>query len=320
MFRVLTLGLSLVSPPCLKPWLLRLAGARVGRHVHIGWLAGVFGSRIELGDFSVVRALTLIRVDGDVSLGAYAIVSSMTLVYGAGSFHVGEHSYVGPQSLINAEEEVRIGRHSAVGARTMIYTHGSFLPYTEGYWVRFGPVTIGDHVWCAAGVFVRPGVTIGDRAFVNSRSVVMGDVGPGEVVEGHPAQVVTTTDRLKREMTPERLETVAWQMIEHFADVVLRRRWELDVEVRSRSLAFRYRHRAYLVTCVASKEALPAAAVPRGTRVVALVTGSPWPEGAPAGVMVLDLRTRVAKRHRDRVFKELDTFLRRYYGVQFRYE
>ncbi|MDR7420771.1 MAG: acyltransferase [Armatimonadota bacterium] len=320
MFRTLILALSVLSPPCLKPWLLRLAGARVGRHVRVGWLAGVFGSSIDLGDFSAIRTLTLIRVDGDVRIGAYAVVSSMTLVYGAGSFYVGEQSYVGPQSLINADEDVRIGRHSAIGARAVVYTHGSFLPYTEGYWVSFGPVTIGDHVWCAAGVFIRPGVTVGDRAFVNSRSVVTNDVGEGEVVEGYPARVVTTTDRLKRAMTPERLETAAWRMIEHFGEVVVKRRWRANVDVHVRSLAFSLRRRRYLVACVGSGSPLPAPTELRGTSVIALVTASSSLQSPPPGVMVFDLRTGVTKRHRDKVFRELDTFLRRYYGVQFRYD
>lgn len=320
MFRTLIFVLSWLSPPLVKPWLLRRAGAHVGRHVRIGWLAGIFGSRIDLGDFSAVRALTLISVDGDVKLGAYAIVSSMTLVYGAGSFHVGEHSYVGPQSLINADQDVRIGCHSAVGARTMIYTHGSFLPYTEGYWVNFGPVTIGDHVWCAAGVFLRPGVTIGDRAFVNARSVVTSDVAPGEVVDGHPAQPVTTTDRLKRVMTAARLETAAWTMIEHFGQIVVERRFKARVEAHSRSLSFRYRRRQYLVVCASSNTAVPQAVESRKARVIALVTDSLQGSALPGDVMQIDLTKGTTKRHRDRVFRELDTFLRRYYGVQLRYE
>lgn len=320
MLRILVLALAFLSPPILKPWLLRLAGARVGRHVRIGWLAGIFGSRIELGDFSAIRALTLIRLDGAVSIGAYAIVSSMTLVYGAGNLYVGDHSYVGPQSLINADEDVRIGRYSAVGARAMIYTHGSFLPYTEGYWVSFGPVTIGDHVWCAAGVFLGPGVTIGDRAFVNARSVVTRDVEPGDAVEGHPAKVVATSERLKRAMSPERLEIAAWRMIEHFGDIVVRRRLRAEVDVRSRTLEFRYRRRAYLVACVGPNDALPPPAELRGTTVIALLTSSSRLAVLPAHVMAFDLTTGTTKRHRDRVFRELDTFLRRYYGVQFRYE
>lgn len=318
MLRTLAVVLTLVSPPFLKPSILRgLLGARIGRHVRIGWLAAVSARHIDLGDYAEIRSLTFVSLDGDLRLGAYSIISSFTLVYGAASLLVGEHSYIGPQSLVNAEESVSIGHHSAVGPRSMIYTHGSFLPYTEGYWVSFGPVTLGDYVWCAAGVFIRPGVTIGDRVFVNSRSVVTGDVAPGEVVDGHPARVVTTIDRLTRSMPPERLDSAAARILAHFGEVVVARRFGVEVHSEPGRLSFTYRGRRYFVICAPSAAA--DAARLQGTRVVALVTRPGWPGTNLPGVLALDLTTLLAVRHRDPVFHELDVFLRRYYGVQFRY-
>ena len=63
---------------------------------------------------------------------------------GAGGFALGEHSYVGPQCLINTDDDVRIGDRSALGPRCMVFTHGSFLPFLEGYPVRLAPVSVGD--------------------------------------------------------------------------------------------------------------------------------------------------------------------------------
>ena len=51
-------------------------------------------------------------------------------------------------------------------------------------------VGIGDEAWICADAFVGPGVTIGTRAVVGARAVVMKDVAPGDIVTGNPAGVV----------------------------------------------------------------------------------------------------------------------------------
>lgn len=57
------------------------------------------------------------------------------------------------------------------------------------------PIHIGDFAWVAAGVFVAPGVTVGEGAVAHARSVVTRDVAPWSVVAGSPAQVVGERER-----------------------------------------------------------------------------------------------------------------------------
>lgn len=52
------------------------------------------------------------------------------------------------------------------------------------------PITIGDDAWVTAGVFVGPGVTIGNGAVAGARAVVIDDVDPWTVVAGNPARYV----------------------------------------------------------------------------------------------------------------------------------
>ena len=160
----LLFALVFVSPPFLKTWLLRwFAGARIERHAQIGWFSAVMGRSIVLEEYSSVRAFTLIKLDGAVQIGKYSEISSFNLIYGSSDLRIGEHCYVGPQSLINVEEPVLVGNGSALGPRWMIFTHGSFLPAHEGYWSKLAGVTIGDKVWCAAGVFLHPEI---DELFI----------------------------------------------------------------------------------------------------------------------------------------------------------
>ncbi|RMD81682.1 MAG: transferase, partial [Candidatus Dadabacteria bacterium] len=218
----------MLPPPVKKIVLRRCCGARIEPTARLAWFSAVVGETIEIGHFATVRAFSLIRCSGTVRIGPGAEVSSFVLVYGVADFCIGAHAYVGPQSLINATETVSIGEHSAIGPRTMIFTHGSFLPYTDGYPVTFGPVTIGDHTWVAAAVFIHPGVTIGNHVFVNSRAVVREDLPDGVVAEGHPATIVAKMSDIRRSMTAPRMRAAVAQILDRFVDTVLRRELRVD--------------------------------------------------------------------------------------------
>lgn len=53
-----------------------------------------------------------------------------------------------------------------------------------------GQITIGADAWIAAEAFIGPGVSIGTRAVVLARSVVVRDVEDGAVVGGNPSRVL----------------------------------------------------------------------------------------------------------------------------------
>lgn len=308
--------LLFVSPPFLKPWLLRwIVGAQVGRQVSIGWLAAVRGRRIVLGDRAAIRACTVIQCGGDVQLGRDTEISSFTLVYGAASLVLGDCSYIGPQSLINCEEDVRLGHHTALGARAVVYTHGSWLPYTEGYWVRFAPVVLGDYVWCAAGVFLHPGTEIGDRTFVNSRSVVAGVIPGDTVVEGTPARAVAPLHSARRRMTPARVDAAIREMLAHFVDAELRRSRGLDVVAVEGGWLVRTPVARRMVLLASDGPAAPGPPSPR-ERTIYLVNRPDvdW-TGVPATATV-DFTTSTAATGADEICDAFIVFLRRYYGVR----
>lgn len=316
-WRDVLFGAVFVAPPFLKKVLLRVfLGARIAPTAHIGWFASVRGRTVVLGEHSAIGALTLVRCDGDVSLGRYAEVSSFVLAYGAGGLHVGDHSYVGPQCLINADEDVRIGHRSALGPRCMVFTHGSFLPVTEGYPVRLAGVTIGDRAWLAAGVFLHPGVRVGDDVLVNSRAVVSADIPSGTVAEGAPARPLFPIDRVKRRMTPARIDETMRQVLARFADLVLRRALELEVVAEGRdALRFTHEGSTYRVVYLPGATAAAEPSPPPGGRLVVLSSASAWRPTAGTEVLLLDLVGGRADTARDSIAKHLVEFLRRYYGV-----
>lgn len=52
------------------------------------------------------------------------------------------------------------------------------------------PITIGENAWLAAGVFVGPGVSVGEFCVVGARSVVVKDTPPRTVCAGNPCRVL----------------------------------------------------------------------------------------------------------------------------------
>jgi len=68
-------------------------------------------------------------------------------------------------------------------------------------------VNIGNDVWIANGVFIRPGISIGHGAVVAAKSVVTRDVPPYAIVGGNPAKIIRY--RFPTEIV-ERLLALEW--------------------------------------------------------------------------------------------------------------
>lgn len=314
----LLFGLIFISPPFLKKLLLRwFRKAKIERGAHIGWFSAVMGREIELGAYSAIRPFTIIKLNGDVRLGRYSEISSFTLIYGTSSLIIGEGCYIGPQSLINVEEEVRLGDESALGPRSMVFTHGSYLPYTEGYWVKMAGVTLGNRVWCAAGVFLHPGVEIGDDSFVNSRSVVTQSIPPGSIVEGNPAKVIYPMERVKRKMTPRRVDAAIDTLLRDYAEITLRRELGIEhIEETKHELRFQWRRRSYRIALIASTDGAQDSDTIVADRQIFVVNNSNW--SPPGKAMLLDLATMQTVFAKDPVHTSLRLFMLRYYGIRFR--
>lgn len=316
--KTLLFALVFISPPFLKKWLLCwFNGAKIGRHATIGWFSAVMGQQVEMGDYAIIRPFTLINLAGTVKLEDYSEISSFTLIYGSASLSVGHGSYIGPQCLINADEPVQLGQGSALGPRSMVFTHGSFLPYTEGYWVKLAGVTIGHKVWCAAGVFIHPGIEIGDDTFVNSRAVVTQNIPPGSVVEGNPARVIYPMERVKRAMSPRRVDAAITQILQDFVEISLRREFGLtSIEADKTQLRFKWGNQTYHIALIPSTTASASTFQPLSSERQIFIVNSPdW--SPPAGSICFDLTTLQTPFSADPLHTALRLFMLRYYGVRF---
>ena len=95
---------------------------------------------------------------------------------------------------------VRIGNHFHSGRGCCIRT--SDHDFARGYPMIHGElagyksadVTIGDYVWLGNEVLIMKGVTIGDGAIIQARSVVVCDIPPLAIAGGHPCRVFSSRD------------------------------------------------------------------------------------------------------------------------------
>jgi acetyltransferase-like isoleucine patch superfamily enzyme len=322
--KVIIFAIVFICPPFLKKIILStLAGARFGRHSKIGWFSSVYGENFKIGDYSTIKPFTLIRCDGTVSIGKYTEISSFSLIYGSGNFKIGDKGYIGPQSLINVTEDVIIGDHVGIGARTMLFTHGSFLPYTDGYPVRFGSVKVGNKVWMAAGVFIHPGVNIGDHVFINSRSVISQNVSSGQVVEGFPAKEICPMNRFRRPVSPEKKDKLIQNILTHFLSYLKQINNKVRVTEKGNNLVSLDLHgKTSLIGLVTSKGTFPTEIEKdRYDQIIILLNQMNF-NGSISfkELTIFDFTTMKTKYSNNKLCRIFYLFLKQYYGIFFEYD
>ena len=109
---------------------------------------------------------------------------------GLWNIRIGKNVIINQHCVLDGRKyPVSIGENTDIGPYTRIWTLGHD-PDDESHGLYGAEVTIGHHVWVAAGVTVLPGVELSDGCVVGAGSVVLRSVGPKKIVAGNPARVV----------------------------------------------------------------------------------------------------------------------------------
>ena len=185
-----------------------------------------------------------------------------------------------------------------LGAGSYLYTHGCFLPVTEGYRATFGPIHINSKVWISMRATIGPGVTVEEGTLVMPGTVLVERVSSKRLVAGNPAKRINLPVFLVP-MDPEFIENLAHEMLHKFCS------WSNEYKGTNWQIAngvvqIGHKSRDFLVS------------VDSGGDIV-LFTES----GKNRKDMYFNLIDLITDKNRHPIKLELEAFLRLYYGLIF---
>jgi putative colanic acid biosynthesis acetyltransferase WcaF len=151
------------------------------------WGAGRWLLRLSPRPFFAWRRLVL-RSFG-ARIGAQVHIYPSAHIYMPWNIEIGDWAAIGDDALIYNLGKVRIGAHVTISYRAHLCagTHDFTAPDLP---LLKPPIDIKAGVWIGTEAFIGPGVTLGERAIVGARAVVVKNVSAGEIVAGNPARVV----------------------------------------------------------------------------------------------------------------------------------
>ena len=130
----------------------------------------------------------LLRCFG-AKIGKNSRISPSVRVWAPWNLVVGDEVAIAHDVDCYCVGRLTIGDHATISQYSFLCTasHDIADPHMK---LMTAPIRIGDQSWVCAGVFVSPGVTIGEGAVAGAMSVVTRDVEPWTVVAGNPARTL----------------------------------------------------------------------------------------------------------------------------------
>lgn len=148
-----------ISLPPMRVWLMRLAGAKVGRDTVV-----------------------------------FDVKFANLYHYGFSRLMIGNRCFLGDEVMLDVRGGITLGDDVTISNRTTIVTHINVgyedHPLRKIYPTKESSVTIRRGVYIGTGAIILPGVTLGELSVVGAGAVVTKDVKIKTVVVGVPACMV----------------------------------------------------------------------------------------------------------------------------------
>ena len=210
--------ISLILPSKLKILFYRLIGYKIGKNVKIGLFSAISVNQASLGNHVEIDKFTIIKCN-QLTIKDYSRISMFNLIYGYSNLNIGIYCYIGEKTTINLDDNIEMGDHSAIGPRCSLYTHGVWLPYSEGHPRKFAPIKIGKEVRIICNNVIQPGVEIGNYSMVAPNSVVVKSIPENEFVSGVPAVKIKSVSEIKTKINEAELKKRLKEMIDSYKEI-----------------------------------------------------------------------------------------------------
>jgi maltose O-acetyltransferase len=128
-------------------------------------------------------------------LGDDVLFYKHVVIHSPEKVSIKSHSRIGDFVIIWGGGEVEIGEGCLIAAHSVITSEGHD-PNAESFRDSSlsGKVVINNNVWLGAGVYVMPGVKIGENSVIGAGSIVTKDIPPNSIALGNPAKIVKTKE------------------------------------------------------------------------------------------------------------------------------
>jgi acetyltransferase-like isoleucine patch superfamily enzyme len=247
--KMTTIGLL---PSSFKKKYYQLRGAKIGKKVKFGIFSYLNCKNIKIGDYSTIGSFCniqakrisigkrvvikmLVNIDTEeVIIGNDAVIMEQVLIYGVitprSKIIIGDRVKIFPFSILNPTDNLTIENDAVVGGENAIFTHSAYRSILEGYPVSYAPIVIKEGAWLPWGIFVGPGVTIGEYSVVGARSVVTKDIPARSLAIGSPAKVVKTEEQFIKKLSIEDKNSIMIKILTEFVELLNYKRILTTVE------------------------------------------------------------------------------------------
>lgn len=128
---------------------------------------------------------TLLRMFG-AKVGIGCKISPLAKFYLPSNLSLGDYVAIGDNVDLYCMDKIALGSKVAVSSGAFICT-GSHDISSLSRPLITKPISLGDHCWICAGVYIGPGVSIGAGSVVGAYSVVVRHIPEWSVFAGNPA-------------------------------------------------------------------------------------------------------------------------------------
>lgn len=171
------------------------------------------------GQLSVGKGLRLVKHPSIVNSGHLEIGQRVTLrsqqIPIQIKVHSGAHIRIGDDSAFDfgcsliSRQSIEIGSRVSVGALcTIADCDEEVLGVVDDQLFAAAGVTIADDVFLGSRVTLQKGSKIGQGSVIQAGSVVCGDIPPGSIVAGNPAQIVGKVEQEIKSIASEAVQLV----------------------------------------------------------------------------------------------------------------
>lgn len=124
-----------------------------------------------------------------VEMGKNVSICRKTDLLAAKKLNIGDGVNIGWRCTIDARGGIEIGNNVVIASDSIILTADYDINDKE-FKARYRPISIGDRAWICTRSTILGGVEIGEGAVVATGSVVTKNVEPYTIVAGIPAKVI----------------------------------------------------------------------------------------------------------------------------------